>query len=134
MKPSGLYKLATAFSLASWLWLGINYWQPQHVPTLCFFKVATGFACPACGTTRSAMELAHGHWLDGIMINPFGVLALVFMVVVPLWLAYDFLGRRNSLWAAYGRVEKALKTQPWLYGPLILLALLNWYWNISKGV
>jgi hypothetical protein len=83
MKVSGLYGLALVFACFSWGWVAFNdATEPHQYPTLCLFKQVTGFACPACGTTRSVVELTHGNVINGLAINPLGVLALIFMVSV----------------------------------------------------
>lgn len=35
----------------------------------CHFREATGFLCPGCGATRSAMALQDGRWSDALQNN-----------------------------------------------------------------
>ena len=52
----------------------------------CAFKAFTGIPCPACGTTRSLMHLAHGDLQGSLLLNP----AFAFVTVLALlWLLYD---------------------------------------------
>lgn len=56
-------------------------------PVICPFRRLAGLACPACGLTRSWVDLAHGDVVGSVQQNPFGpvllagVLALLVLVV-----------------------------------------------------
>lgn len=47
-----------------------------HLPG-CLFYQKTGLLCPGCGTTRSAIALADGHWAEALRDNLFFVMAVV---------------------------------------------------------
>ncbi len=89
--------------------------------------------CPSCGTSRSVIALLHQHWMEAFLWNPFGYVVAALMLVLPPWLLLDVLGRKQSLFLAYRKTEFWLK-KPWLAAPLILFVLLNWMWNLMKGL
>ncbi len=51
-------------------------------PVVCPFRHATGLPCPGCGLIRSWVYLMHGQWHDGVVANPFGVVAVLFVGLV----------------------------------------------------
>jgi hypothetical protein len=42
----------------------------------CFFHALTGLHCPGCGSTRALHQLAHGHLLAALRLNPLTIGAL----------------------------------------------------------
>ena len=101
--------------------------------TVCPIKNVTGYPCPSCGTTRSVSALLTADWHTALHTNPLGLLALALLVVVPLWLLSDVIFRKNGLHKAYLRFEEIFK-RPYVYIPFFILILLNWIWNIAKGL
>lgn len=118
-----------------WGWLlGQQVMQSHNVGlTVCTLKTVTGYPCPSCGTTRSASALIAGRWQEGLYANPLGVVVLVWLIITTLWLLYDALVWRNTLQQAYKRAERML-LHWYVWVPLIILVLLNWMWNIQKGL
>ncbi|BBE16839.1 hypothetical protein AQPE_0986 [Aquipluma nitroreducens] len=55
------------------------------------------------------------------------------LILAPLWILYDIVLRKDSLLQVYNRSEIFLR-QKWIAIPLILLVILNWIWNIYKGL
>lgn len=53
--------------------------QSKWVPR-CFFKFATGYDCPGCGSQRSIHALLHGHFADAWHYNALLITALPFMI------------------------------------------------------
>jgi hypothetical protein len=49
----------------------------------CLLHSWTGMYCPGCGTARALAQLAHGHWLTAVRLNPVTVLGLP--VIGALW-------------------------------------------------
>ncbi|HZX73781.1 MAG TPA: DUF2752 domain-containing protein [Cyclobacteriaceae bacterium] len=139
MKPNQLYLLFTTLILAGYGWVGFHLFQPEPklqentIVGTCVFKSVTGISCPACGTTRSVVHLAHGDVEQAALINPFGFLAFLFLILIPFWLIYDLTFKQHSLYSAYVRTEKTIKTKAWVYIPLIMIVMINWLWNISKN-
>jgi len=59
----------------------------------CAFKGFTGMPCPACGSTRSIVHLAHGEFFSSLAMNPLasiGSIGIVFFFLYSvLTLAFD---------------------------------------------
>lgn len=53
--------------------------QSKWVPR-CFFKFATGYDCPGCGSQRAIHALLHGHFADTWHYNALLIAALPFMI------------------------------------------------------
>jgi hypothetical protein len=53
--------------------------------TLCLLRAATGVPCPFCGTTTAAVRAAGGDVLGALAANPVTVVALVALVLAPLF-------------------------------------------------
>lgn len=120
----------------AWLFLNLHI-SPDaatrgEIPTLCFVKQVSGYPCPSCGTTRSVIALLHGNWLDGFLLNPFGYLVLTGLLLIPLWLLYDFFLKKESLWIWYAKAEHQLQKGK-LAIVLIAMVMANWIWNFYKG-
>jgi hypothetical protein len=102
-------------------------------PGICLFKQVTDVPCPSCGSTRSVLSVLHGDFAGALLWNPFGIIILGILLVCPLWILFDVLFKRDSLHHFYLRTELFLKRK-WVAIPAILLVLLNWIWNILKGL
>lgn len=136
MSRNKLYVLLSTACIAGYIWLAINYRQQvaqSQAPGICIVKRLTGVPCPSCGTTRSVMAIAKGDLGEGIYWNPFGFLITGILIVSPLWIAGDLLSRKASLLKVYLKAEDLLK-QKRIAIPLILMVILNWIWNIAKGL
>lgn len=134
MTRNRLYLFLFLALLAGYAYLGISYkniHNPAYTP--CLFKNATGIACPSCGATRSVLLLAHGSIQSAILLNPFGILIALIMLIVPFLLCYDVFFKKNILYNSYKKTEAILKFK-WVAIPLIALAIANWGWNIYKGL
>ena len=117
-----------------WLtWSLLDHQSHTNEITVCFFKNATGVACPSCGSTRSLLAITKGNFSEALLINPFGYIILTALTVLPLWLLFDVITKNNSLHKAYIQFEKTVKTK-WIATLLVILTLANWAWNIYKGL
>jgi hypothetical protein len=87
----------------------------------CILHSMTGWYCPGCGTGRAVAQLAHGHWLTALRLNPVTVLGLP--VIGALW-ATGRLDRVRPVWIwtmlAVLVVFGVLRNLPW--PPFIWLA------------
>ena len=104
-----------------------------NTPGLCIFKHVTDLPCPSCGSTRSVVSILHGNFREALSINPLGIPVALIMLLAPLWMLYDLITRKNSLFSIYCRMETFLK-KPAIAVPLICLVIINWIWNIFKGL
>ena len=136
MNKKSLYILIMVISLLSYGWLFfIISGKPTHgsLFTVCFFKSVTSVPCPACGTTRSVVTLLEGNMNNAIMINPFGILAIVLLITLPPWVMYDLIKRRESFYRFYKRAELFVQ-QKYVASALIMVVIANWVWNIMKEI
>lgn len=78
-------------------------------------------------------HILKGDFRESLQVNPLGAIAAVFLGVMPFWLAFDFLTGRETVLTAYSRIEGLLGRQV-VWMPLALLLLINWLWNIHKGL
>jgi Na+/H+ antiporter NhaC len=72
--------LMTATCAFSWLAFGLPW--PK-----CWFRQLTGFPCPTCGATRTAMALSHGHLVAAWQQNPFMFLCYAATILIDLYAA-----------------------------------------------
>ncbi len=102
-----------------------------HKPhfTICIFKIITGIPCPACGTTRGLKYLFHGMPLESLMMNPMAILTAAYMAVTAVWIICDLISGKSSYLDLYSR---DLSRRTWII--ILILAGINWVWNIVKGL
>lgn len=131
-----LYILFFIFCMAGYAWLFFNLNNARvlsNSTAVCIFKHVTGMACPSCGATRSVIAITNGDFENAVLINPLGYLIAYIMMIVPVWILFDLITKRNSLQVAYKKAEQYLK-KPNVAIPLMLFVIINWIWNISKGL
>ncbi|MFV0378304.1 MAG: DUF2752 domain-containing protein [Mangrovibacterium sp.] len=131
-----LYTLLSIVCISGYAWLLIQLSQNgtnTGLPTVCFIKSVTGVPCPSCGSTRSVLELLHGQLKSAFLLNPLGFVLLAGLLIIPLWLLFDLLSQRQSLLQVYLRSEQFIR-KPLPAIIFILLLLINWIWNIVKGL
>ena len=137
MSKKTLYLLLASLSFAGYAWLAWNSAGfASHFPGLgtCMFKAGTHVPCPSCGTTRAILLMLHGDVWGSLHLNPIGALLLFALVVIPFWILTDIILKAESLHRWYMTTERALKQNAWISVPLIFLILVNWFWNIAKGL
>lgn len=116
----------------AYLFYKINYSESAHL-TLCMIKNVTGYACPSCGTTRAVQLFLQGDLVASFLMNPFGIIVALFMVISPMWILFDSITKKETFYFWYIKTEKIIRNK-WIAIPLILLVILNWIWNIYKGL
>lgn len=132
-----LYVMLTFACLAGYVWLYLNL-SAQVAENAnkfggCMIKHVTNIPCPSCGSTRSVLSLYNGDYLQALYWNPFGFIIALIMVITPLWIAYDYFSNKKTLFNFYTKTESMLN-QKKITIPLIVLVLLNWFWNIYKDL
>lgn len=132
-----LYWILFIACLTGYIWFYLSYKASnsthQNNVGRCLIKYVTDIPCPSCGTTRAIILLSKGNFIETLYLNPMGYLVALIMIVAPVWICVDVLTRRSSLFAFYQKIEHYLK-QPKYAIPLVVLVILNWIWNIIKGV
>lgn len=115
-----------------WILLSANY-ITSHETSVCLLKNITGIPCPSCGSTRSVLSLVHGNMVDALYWNPFGFIIMTILIITPLWIIYDIILKRDSLLRLYRTIEIQMQKKI-VYFPAITLVVMNWVWNIMKGL
>ena len=130
-----LYALLLTACIAGYIWLFIGLSQ-QHATSkteVCFIKKMTDIPCPSCGSTRSILSLIKGNFIEAFYINPMGFLIAFILFLFPIWIVVDIITKRNTFFNFYQKVETDIK-RPQLAIPLVIIVIINWIWNITKGL
>lgn len=126
--------LLSCFSGYTWLYFSLqNELISKHTVEVCFIKHITNVPCPSCGSTRSIVSLIRGDFMEALNMNPLGYLVALIMLIAPIWIMLDVVMKSNTLYNFYLKAEFHLK-KPKFFIPLILLVIINWIWNITKGL
>lgn len=131
-----LYSILFISCIAGYIWLCFsltNIETNSEAFDVCLIKHITNIPCPSCGSTRSIISLTKGNFFEALCINPMGFIVAVIMFSAPLWIIFDIATRQKTLFDFYLKIETYLK-RPRYSIPLILLVVINWIWNITKGV
>ena len=131
-----LYTILFIACLAGYVWLYYsikkNITEKKSVE-VCLIKHIANIPCPSCGSTRSVISLTKGDFIGALNFNPIGYLVAIIMLVAPIWIIADTIKRTKTLFDFYLKIETYLK-RPKIAIPLILLVIINWIWNITKGL
>jgi len=137
MSRNRLYPIVILACTMGSIWLWIQSTQSLSSITgetsTCLIKSISGVPCPSCGTTRSIVELLDGNVITSLQWNPMGIIVLLIMLISPVWIMLDVLFKRESFLKFYTRTEYHLKSK-WIAIPAIGLVIINWIWNICKGL
>lgn len=127
------YNILSLACVTGCLWLFVSNYFKTNIHSICFFKNITNFPCPSCGSTRAVFLLLKGRIFESIYLNPIGVLLFIGLVITPFWIFYDLYKQKQSLLDFYFKLELYLNNK-FIAFPTILLIILNWIWNIQKGL
>jgi len=131
-----LYSILLIACVAGYIWLYFsvtkNITESKSVE-ICLIKQVTNIPCPSCGSTRSVISLTKGNFVEAFDLNPIGYIVALIMLISPIWIISDVIFRNNSLFKLYQIIESHLKKTKYAI-PLVLLVIINWIWNITKGV
>lgn len=131
-----LYTAIFIACLAGYIWLSFSFTSSaigNNSVEVCIVKHVTGMPCPSCGSTRSVISLTKGDFQQALTTNPLGYIIGLIMLISPLWISFDVVTRKSSLFAFYKKLEFNLKKTQYAL-PLLLLVIFNWIWNITKGL
>lgn len=135
MKKNKLYYLILLACFIGYLWLFFLSYTSKRTThtnfTVCIFKRITSYPCPSCGTSRAVASFFYGEIIHSILLNPFGIIVSLIMIVCPFWIILDLLKSKSTFYVFYIKFESALKKRH-VALPLLILVLLNWIWNIYK--
>jgi hypothetical protein len=131
-----LYAILLIACASGYSWLFYNLTDNTNENssvTVCLFKKLTSIPCPSCGTTRSVVLLSKGNFSEALFLNPLGYLAAFLLLIIPFWISIDIVRNRISLLVFYQKTETYLKKTTFAI-PLLVLVVINWIWNIIKGL
>lgn len=136
MSRTRLYLLLGTLLTTGYAYLAYSlFYSHSHSGiTVCPIKNITGIPCPSCGTTRSVISLLQGDFNQAAYINPLGFLAAAVMIVLPFWLLYDVALKKDTFLVRYKNAENKIKGNKLLIALAACLMLINWIWNIYKGL
>lgn len=135
MTKKGLYALIMTTFLAGHVYL-IYYLMQGELwlgGSICPLKLSTGLPCPSCGSTRAVLALLSGHLKEAFIINPMGILTYFLGCLAALTILSDWLTGRSVLFQKFQWAERKLLVKPYAYF-FIVLIMMNWIWNITKGI
>lgn len=101
--------------------------------SVCIIKNITGVPCPSCGSTRGVLEILNGRLYQALLLNPLSFIVLFGVLLIPLWISFDFIIKSSSFYLFFKKTEEILR-KPKLVLFLIFLMILNWVWNIYKNL
>lgn len=131
------YLMMTLALVAGYAWLfyslNLHSGDPTRETGVCLLKQVTSVPCPSCGTTRSVEQIIKGDLKEAFLLNPFGFIISVIMLVMPVWLVLDLVNMKETFYRFYIKMETILKIK-WVALAAIFLVLANWAWNIAKGL
>lgn len=131
-----LYGLLTVLCMGAYFYLSYQWIYPaveEESYVVCPIKAVTDIPCPSCGSTRSVLSIMHGDFVDGFLLNPLGYMLFGALLVIPFWLLADVILKKRSLYHFTNKMIKVIAEKPYSI-ILISLILLNWIWNINKGL
>jgi len=131
-----LYLILLIACLAGYIWLYFSLTKnitESKSFEVCLIKYVTNIPCPSCGSSRSVISLTKGDFIGALNFNPIGYLVAIIMLIAPIWIIADTIKRTNTLFDFYLKIETYLK-KPKIAITLILLVIINWIWNITKGL
>jgi len=103
--------------------------NPNYKSSICIFKNLTGYPCPGCGTTRGVKYLLHGYFEKAILMNPLSYSTVLLAIITPIWIIKDFI-KKQETFIKFTKV----KIPNFMIIIIIILTILNWAWNIYKGL
>lgn len=135
MTRNRLYSLLAIACFLGFAWLGFAMTMGGAFGkrSVCMFKNVTGYPCPSCGTTRAVMLLLHGHLVESVLMNPLGLIVGALMLLIPSLIAFDLLTGRDLLLRLYRKTETVIVKRE-IAILLAVLIILNWIWNVQKGL
>lgn len=124
------YRLLLLAIVGGYFFVGVSaYMQTKSSASVCLFKNLTGYPCPGCGTTRGTILLFKGHFLESILLNPVALILNLMAITAIVMIIRDLWLKKSDFHKLSTR-----KIHPILLVILVVLVLLNWAWNISKGL
>ena len=131
-----LYPLLFTACVAGYVWVAIGRFNSFHLGKpieVCLMKRLFHIPCPSCGSTRSILSLLKGNFIEALNFNPLGYLVAGSLLILPVWILVDVVGNTDTLYCAYRNFETFIQKKL-IVLPLVILLMVNWVWNIWKGL
>lgn len=109
--------------------LAARFLPLYRITILCPLKTVAGIPCPACGSTRSFIHLAHLDFTGAFVMNPLISISMILGAVFFLYSIASFFFRSLSLEVKFKEKEKTK-----LRIGVILALTLNWLYLIIAGI
>lgn len=100
---------------------------------VCPFRLVTGWPCPSCGATRAVLLLLRGEVSAAFLMNPVGPLVAVVTLLAAAGVIVDRIRGTDRVRAVGDAAMRRLR-QPMVARIAVLLVLVNWAWNLQKGL
>lgn len=117
------------FVLCLAILLTAHFIQLDRLPVpRCAFLRVTNYPCPFCGTTRSFLEAAKGHWGSALQHAPLGVLVYLGLCLIGVWCLFRTVlpsTKQDALWET--PPPRAL-----FYGVATVI-IANWVYRLAMG-
>lgn len=124
------YRLLLLAIVSGYFFVGVSaYLQTKTSASVCLFKNLTGYPCPGCGSTRGTILLFKGHFMESILLNPVALIINVLAIIAIVMIVRDLWLNKTDFNTLITR-----KIHPVILAIIVILTLLNWMWNISKGL
>jgi len=132
-----LYLFLLVSILIGYIWLIANLLKyssnDNEGLSFCFIKQTANIPCPSCGSTRSIVAFLNGNIIESLYWNPIGLIMLFLLIIIPFWLLFDVTFNKQTLLNFYLKAEITIR-KPSFAVIAILLIIINWIWNILKGL
>jgi hypothetical protein len=119
--------------LAGYFWLFYNLvsnWLTGYPPIgVCLFRHITTIPCPSCGSTNAALLFFRGEILKALYSNPIGILLAAGMIIIPFWIIFDLLSKKNTLLLFFRKSENIIKRRC-VASLGVVLIISIWIWKI----
>ncbi|MEY5042024.1 MAG: hypothetical protein RLZZ414_1577 [Bacteroidota bacterium] len=129
-----LYLFLSILCTSGYFWMYFNLTKNPIINTeVCLFKHVTKIPCPSCGSSRSITQIIKGNIQQALYLNPLGFISAFILLITPIWILIDVILQKKSLFNWYKKLEQFIR-KPKIAILLALLIIINWIWNIKKGI
>ena len=98
-----------------------------------FHFPAYSIRLPDIRVRLALFALLNGNIYESILINPYGLLLLLLATSYIIGMASDLIRKRQQFRNWLKQTEQYLANK-YILTILIALTILNWIWNINKGL
>ena len=103
---------------------------------MCIFKWLTGYPCPGCGSTRALISLLHGDIKQSLWYNPVVFILIICGFVLAFVSLIEYAKTKGrpiyKEMTVYKIFHQSLSV--WVIVIAVIFTILNWAWNIHKGI